>query len=45
MRSLIMVVGIFAVTAACKRRECSWIMTFCELCEDNDVELDGLLND
>lgn len=51
MRNLILAAGFmaaaaaFAVTAACKRRKRSRVMTFRELYEDNDVELEWLLND
>lgn len=47
MKNLILAVGFFAaafvVTAASKRRKCSRAMTFRELYEDNDVELEELI--
>lgn len=47
MKRLILAAGffsaVFAVTAACKRRKHSRIMTFRELYEDNDVELEELI--
>lgn len=49
MKNLILAAGffatVFAITAACNRRKHSRIMTFLELYEDNDVELEWLLND
>ena len=48
MKNLILAAGFFAaafaVTTACKRGKHSRIMTFRELYEDNDVELEWLLN-
>lgn len=49
MKNLTLAAGffaaVFAITVACMRRKHSWIMTFLELYEDNDVELEWLLND
>ena len=50
MKNLILVVGFtaaaaFVVTKVCKRRRRSRVMTFRELYEDNDVELEWLLSE
>lgn len=48
MKKLILAAGFFAaafvVTAACRRKKRSRIMTFRELYEDNDVSLEVLIN-
>ena len=46
MKKLILAAGFFAAAfaAACKQRKRSRIMTFRELCADNDVSLEELLN-
>lgn len=47
MKNLILAAGFFAaafaITAACNRRKHSRIITFRELYEDNDVELEELI--
>lgn len=51
MRNLMLVTGflaaatVFVIAAAYKRKNRSRTMTFWELYDDNDVELEGLLND
>ena len=44
MKKFILAAGFFAVTAAFQRMKRSRIMTFRELYENNDVELDVLIN-
>lgn len=47
MKNLILAAGFFAaafvITAACRRSKRSRVMTFCELYEGNDVELEELI--
>lgn len=49
MKSLVLLVGLFVaafmVTTACLQKKHSQIMTFRELYDDNDVELEQILND